>query len=264
MNSKHCFTSTLVAFLIVPFVMQAQTIQPEKRSSKENDLQFRTGFEIEKEIHKRFAVSWNEELRLKDNLSKLDRIYSDISLSMKVAKWLKLSAGYTFISIDHEGKKKNNYKNYWDLRHRLTLGVTLSYRTHTNWIFSLKERVQTTFLTEKDINKQEKSNPKWILKSKAMAQYKIRRKPLVPYVSLEVCNTLNAPDLLDGEYLEKVRTAIGAQYRFNKRNSIDFYYRFDYNLDKKLDVKNSTGVLKSVTNAKEYNNVFNVSYKYKF
>ena len=264
MDSKHRFTGTIMAFLIVPFMLQAQENLPEYNSSKENDLQFRTGFEVEKSICNRFAISWNEELRLKDNFSKLDRIYSDISLSMKATRWLKLSAGYTFISIDHEGKKKNNYKNYWNLRHRLTLGATFSYRTYTNWTFSLKERVQTTFLTEDNIDKREKSNPKWVLKSKVMAQYKIRRIPLVPYISVELCNTLNAPDLTDGEYLEKIRSAIGAQYRFNKRNSINFYYRFDYNLDKKLDVKKSTGVLKSITNAKEYNNIFCVSYKYKF
>lgn len=250
--------------LTLPVGIYAGDNEPKYKSEKDNDVQFRTGFEIEKEIKRHFSVSWNEELRIKEDFKKLDGIYSDIALSFKVTKWLKLSAGYTFISIDHEGKKKDNYENYWDLRHRLTLGATFSRKTYSNWTFSLKERVQATFLTDDDVDKREKANPKWILKSKLMAQYKISRFPLIPYASVELCNTLNAPKLAGGEYIEKVRSAIGAVYRLNKRNSINFFYRFDYNLDKKIDVKASTGILKSLTKAKEYNNIVSISYKYKF
>lgn len=264
MKSNSYFIGLLLALLIVPFQLNAKNELPEYKSSKNNDVQFRTGFEFSKKLNHGFSVAWNEELRIKDNISKIDRIYSDLSFALKANKWLKFSAGYTFISIDREGKKKDNYKNYWELRHRLTFGVSLSYHTYNNWVFSMKERVQATFLTDDEIDEREKADPKWVLKSKLMAEYKIQRIPLVPFVSVELCNTLNAPKLAGNEYLEKVRSAVGFVYRLNKRNSIHFYYRFDYNLDKKLDVKKSTGYLKSLTEAKEYNNVFNVSYRFKF
>ena len=243
---------------------KAQDKVPEYEYEKDNDVQLRTGFEVDKKISKRFSASWSEELRLKNNVRRVDRIYSDISLSYKAAKWLKFSAGYTFISVDREGKKKDNYKNYWDLRHRISFGTTLSYKPTSHWELSLKERVQATFLTEDDIDKREKADPKWVLKSKVTAEYKFEKIPLIPYVSVELCNTLNSPKYADGEYLEKVRSAIGAEYRFNKNNSINVFYRFDYNLDKKIDVKKSTGVLKSITEATEYNNIFSISYKFKF
>ena len=252
------------ALLAAPLCLHAGNDDVEYKSKKNNDVQFRTGFEFDKSIGRHCSIAWSEELRLKDDFKHLDRIYSDLSFSVKAAKWLKFSAGYTFISIDHEGNKKNNYEKYWDLRHRLTLGTTLSHKTHNRWTFSLKERVQATFLTEDGIDKREKADPKWVLKSKVTAQYKMKRIHLSPYASVELSNTLNAPDLTDGDYVEKVRTAIGAVYHFNKKNSINFYYRFDYNLDKKLDVKSSTGELKSFTEAKEYNNIFSVAYKFKF
>lgn len=264
MRLKNALLGLTAALIFLPGSIQAKNDLTEYKSEKENDVQFRTGFEVEKKFSKCFSASWSEELRLKDDFRRLDRIYSDISFSYKAASWIKFSAGYTFISIDHEGKKKDNYKNYWDLRHRLTLGTTLSYKTASNWRFSLKERVQATFLTEDGIDEREKADPKWVLKSKVMAEYKLKAIHLTPYVSVELCNTLNSPKYADGEYLEKVRSAVGAVYRFDKKSSIDFYYRFDYNLDKKIDVKKSNGFLKSLTDAKEYNSIFSVSYKYKF
>lgn len=253
-----------ISFISLSYSLNAQEKITEYNSKKDNDVQLRLGAELEKKINKKFSVSWSEELRLNNNVTRVDRIYSDLSFSYKVLKWIKLSAGYTFISIDHEGKKKDNYNNYWDFRHRLSIGSTFSYKTDSNWEFSLKERVQCTFLTEDEIDEREKSNPKWVLKSKVMAQYKMTRIPIVPYASIELCNTLNAPSLAGGQYIEKVRSSIGVVYRINKRNSIDFYYRFDYNIDKKIDVKKSTGMVKSITDEKEYNNIFSVSYKYKF
>ena len=264
MKVKNLLSYTVLCLLLVPAGASAQDRQPERKYEKDNDVQLRTGFEVEKKISKRFSASWSEELRLKNNVRRVDRIYSDIAFSFKAAKWLRFSAGYTFISVDREGKKKDNYRNYWDLRHRVSLGTTLSHRYGMHWQFSIKERVQGTFLTEDDIDKREKSNPKWVLKSKLVAEYKFTDIPLTPYASVELCNTLNSPDYVDGEYLEKVRSAIGAEYRFNKRNSINFFYRLDYNLDKKVDVKKSTGALKSITEAKEYNSIFSISYKYKF
>ena len=237
---------------------------PYYGTEKDNDVQFRTGFEVEKKFQNHFSLAWSEELRLKQDIQRLDRIYSDFTLAYKSAPWLKFSAGYTFISVNKKGKEKDNFKKYWDLRHRVTASVALSHKTKSNWVFSLKERVQTTFLTENDIDKREKSDPVWVLKSKVMAEYKYKKVPLNPYVSVELCNTLNAPGLADGNYLEKVRSAIGAVYRINKKNCIDFYYRFDYNLDKKINVRNSTGKLKSLIEKTAYNSIFSMSYKYKF
>lgn len=254
----------VLGILMYPIGLYAQDKEPVYKSQKNNDVRFRTGFEVEKKLPFRLSVVWKEELRIKDNFSELDRIYSDISVSFKALDWLKLSAGYTLITVDQEGKAADNYENYWDIRHRLTLSSTFIYETKTNWIFSLKERFQATFLTEDNLDEREKSNPKWVLKSRAMAEYKFRNIPLTPYTYVELCNTLNAPELIDGEYMEKVRTAIGLKYHINKQNSINFYYRFDYNLDKKLDVERTSGQLLSITKAKEYNNIFNISYNYKF
>ena len=264
MRSKRILVCLLTALLAVPMSIHASGFEPERLSTKDNDVQLRAGFEFDKKVNRWLSVAWSEELRLKSNFTSLDRIYSDLSLGFKPTKWLKINADYTFIAIDHDGKKKTNFERYWDLRHRVTAGVTFTHKTLTNWEFSLKERVVTTFLTGDKYDKNEKCSPNVELRSKLMAAYKVRPVPVIPYVFVELCNTLRVPELdIDGNYLNKVRSGVGVQYRFNKRNCIDFSYRFDYNLDHKLKV-NKAGLLKSVTDAKEFNNIFSVSYKYKF
>lgn len=263
MKQSYSILYLAIILLMLPLSMHSQENAPKHYSTKDNDVQFRTGFELEKKFLNRFSVSWSEELRLKDNFKEVDRVHSDLSLSYKATNWLKFSTAYTFISIDKKTSMKEDEKR-WNFRHRLSFATTFSYKTSSNWAFSLREKVQTTFLNEDDIDEREKSDPKWVLKSRIMTQYKSKELPLTPYVYVEFCNTLNSPKLAGGEYLEKVRSAIGTVYRLDKHSSIDFYYRFDYNLEKKVDVKKSTGVLKSITKQKEYNNIFNVSYKYKF
>ena len=249
---------------VLPLPLMAQSGAPEYRTEKSNDVQFRTGFEVEKKISRWLSAEWSEELRLKDNIQAIDRIYSDVAFSFKAAKWLKFTTGYTYIAVLHEGKKKNDYHHYWESRHRLTAGVTFSYKTPNNWEFSLKERAQVTFYADDDFDKREKCDPAWTLKSKLTAGYDCPRVPLNPYASVELCNTLNVPKVIDHNYLDKVRSAVGVVYRINKHHSLNAFYRFDYNLEKDPNVKNSTGALKTLTEETAYNNIFGISYKFKF
>lgn len=263
MNRYRILFLLLIAATTLPFNALAQGNNVKYKHEKENDVQFRTGFDFEKKMCKRFSLSWNEELRIKNDFKDIDRIYSGLSGSVKIADWVKMSAAYTFISV-YQQKKKSEAHGAWDLRHRLSADITFSYKTYNNWKFSLRERVQTTFLTEDHIDHREKENPDWALKSRVMAEYEFSQIPLSPYTSIELCNTLKVPHYVGHNYLEKVRSAIGTEYKINKRNYIDIFYRFDYNREKKIKVKNSTGELKSFTTAKSYNNIFCVSYKFKF
>lgn len=262
MKTKNIFILILLVCLSVPATLFAQS--PEYREESENDFQFRVGAEIEKKFARKFAFHWSEELRIKNSFQDIDKIYSDLGLSYKPLNWLKLNLNYTFISMYHDGKKKTNYEKYWDLRHRVSLGATFSYKTISGWKFSLRERVLSTFYTKDDFLPEEKSDPKWNLRSRIMAEYEFRHVPVTPYAYVEISNTLNAPKLADGNYIDKVRTALGVQYRFDRRNSIDVFYRFDYNFDKDINIKNSTGVLKSIIDKNEYNHILSVSYKFKF
>lgn len=262
MKTRNIFILILLACISIPATLFAQ--EPLYLKEKDNDFQFRVGAEVEKKFARKFGFHWSEELRVKNTFGDIDKIYSDFGFSYKPLEWLKLNLNYTFISMYHDGKKKTNYKKYWDLRHRTSLAATFSYKTISGWKFSLRERVLSTFYTKDDFHPDEKSDPAWALRSRVQAEYEFRHIPVTPYAYVEICNTLNAPKLADGNYIDKVRTALGVEYKFDKRNSINVFYRFDYNFDKDINIKNSTGVLKSIVEETEYNHILSVSYKFKF
>ena len=282
----------LALSLICAFVSTTSFAQDEDPVYKttENDFQFRTGWNISKSLSRKFNVEWDQEFRIKDNLGTFDRMYTEIGGSYAILDWLKLQAKYTYILINHDGKAKTNYERYWESRHRGAFGFTLYYKTYSNWRFSLRELGQfTTYEKEhggyKLYDEGEKANPKWVLKSRLKAEYAFRHIPLTPFISVEFINTLNSPsasitrDVVseDGtqvvpvttkyagnEYFENIRTAIGAEYRFDRRSSIEVYYRFDYEFNKDINIGEKSGEFKDLTEETSYINIIGATYKYRF
>ena len=124
-----------------------------------------------------------------------------------------------------------------------------------------------------------------MLKSRLKAEYAFRHIPLTPFISVEFINTLNSPsasitrDVVseDGtqvvpvttkyagnEYFENIRTAIGAEYRFDRRSSIEVYYRFDYEFNKDINIGEKSGEFKDLTEETSYINIIGATYKYRF
>lgn len=231
-------------------------------STQENDFRARFGFTINKKLTRGLHLSWDEELRLKGNLGELDRIYSGLSLSYKVNDFFKFGAGYTFIAINHAGKKSTAYEKYWDLRHRLSAHVTFSQRIGQRWKLSLRERVLCT-LRNSEVNELEKCDPAWVLRSRLMVHYTVFSRPIEPYAYVELSNTLNTPALVDN-YVDKVRSSIGVKYRLNRSSTFDFYYRFDYDYNRDINYGNKSGILKSITTEKGYYHILGVFYQYSF
>lgn len=256
---KNLLANLLTALLLLAALRApAQTYD----TTRESDLRARVGFTIDKKLARGLHLAWDEELRLKGNLGDLDRIYSGLSLSYKVSDFFKFGIGYTFIAIDHAGKKSTSYEKYWDLRHRLSAHLTFSQRIGQRWKISLRERVLCTLRNGK-VNELEKCDPAYVLRSRLMVDYQIFSRPVKPYAYVELSNTLNTPSAVDN-YVDKVRTALGVKYRLNRRSSLDFYYRFDYDRNKDIDIGNKSGKLKSVTTEKRYDHILGVFYQYSF
>lgn len=255
-------TKILLAFMFTCALIQAQTIYESDTTT--SDITTRLGFEIDKPIGKAFSVVWEEEARFKNNSNTLDRIYSGLTGYYRLNDYAKFGTGYTFLAIWHDGKKKSGYEKYWDMRHRANIDLVGNY-SYMRWKLSLRERMQMTVRTD-EVNALEKSNPEFILRSKLGLEYEFFNKPLKPYASVELCNTLNAPDYANGNYISSIRNQIGLKWRLDRRRSIDFYYRLDLNtnIDVEIDYKKNKQTIKAVylTNQKEINHILGVAYKF--
>ncbi len=263
--------------LLAPQVIQAQDHvykEPEYGTVSDTDLQARIGFDISKKIARGLHINWEEELRLRSNLGAVDRIHSALGVSYRVNPWFRVSTAYTFIAIDHPGKKSTGYDKYWDLRHRAAADLLFTLKTaDEKWSFSFRERPQFTFRTD-SVNTAEKPKCNMVLRHRVKAEYRIHNLPLRPFVSVEVSNTLNAVKLAGGNYIDKVRSMLGVEWRLNKQSAFEFYYRFDYVCNRDVSVRaeddhdgprwHNKGDLKSLIVEKGYFHILGVFYSYSF
>lgn len=240
----------LAAVLLLAATAQAQ----ERRTTHDNDFRARFSFALTKQLGQRHSITLDEELRLKDNWSQLDRIYTTLSYAYDVRPWFKAAAFYALIANDRGVDRS------MEMRHRFYLELTASYKTGA-WSFSLRERPQATLHTAY-VDPAVAAKTAWVLRHRLMAEYAVAGTGLKPYVFVELTQTLNAPETV-GNYLEKVRSSLGAKYAFNKRSSLEFYYRFDYKISDE-PVFDDFPTVDYISSERESHHIIGLEYGYKF
>ncbi|MEG2369994.1 MAG: DUF2490 domain-containing protein [Alistipes sp.] len=221
-------------------------------TTEETDLQLWTGFSINKRIVKGFDVTWSEELRLKNTLTDLDRIYSVLAVSYEFCPYFKAAVDYTFLALSKD--------NGWELRHRTNLDLTGSYRINPRWKLSLRERFRMTTTTA-DTDPLLSVNPLWVMRSRLMAEYTVFSLPIKPYVYFELSNTLTAPKII-ANFVDKIRASVGVKYALSAHSEFEFYYRFDVNTAK--EINRTAGNAWRVCSEKEFDHILGVFYEYSF
>ena len=174
------------------------------------------------------------EFRTADGLDGTERWAASAGLDYKLCRWLKMSAGYTYIHRHVESritKKGNIVSDYWQPRHRASFALTGSC-SWNRFTFSLRERYQYTYRTEQSVPKWDgddgsakadeliEASHKHVLRSRLKAEYNIRKSGFTPFASCEFYNTLS------GFSYEKSRWTIGSDYKFSKRHSVNAFYRY--------------------------------------
>lgn len=194
-----------------------------------------TSAEMKMKVTKGMNVFVEGEYRTHDGMSSTERWSGTVGLDYKVFRYLKLTAGYSYIHQHTETevtKKGNIIPPYWQPKHRGIFALTGSYDWN-NFSFSLRERYQYTYRTEQYVPKFDsdgvtpksdelvEAKHKHVLRSKFEVEYKISKKcKFTPYVSAELYNLLS-----DGFAKEKMRYTVGTAYKINKKHSLDVFYR---------------------------------------
>ena len=206
--------------------------------------------EAEKKINKKFSVGLEAEMRTRDDVKNIDRWSGGVQAEYKLLPWLKASAGYTYLYDNNErisyyeegdGKVTKGIVNvgdpkkrgeYWGSRHRFHVSLTGSQK-FGNLELSLRERWQYTYRPEQTVSERYsyydedwdgdehvyRGKGKNLLRSRLMAEYKIKYIPTTPFVSVETFNAWN---------LEKIRFTVGSDWRINKKNVVSLYYRYQH------------------------------------
>ena len=228
--------STLIG---LSFVICHLSFSPARAQS--DDFGIWTEANVEKKISRNVTLEGGVELRTRDDgFGEVDRWSAGVGVSYKLADWLKASVGYTLLD-DHNYKlntKGTKYADYWGLRHRFNVSLTAS-QEFGKFTVSLRERWQYTYRPEKTVDRywaytselkdryegeladehtyNGKAKSKW--RNRLQLKYKLT-KQWRPYV--------NAESTVGGSGLDKMRYALGTEWRLNKQHVFDLQYMYQH------------------------------------
>lgn len=222
MRYKVFLLFVFLCYVLTPFVsLDAQSIW--------------TSAEIEKKMMKNVTVFAEGEYRSNDGMSATDRWTGTLGANYGVCRYLKMATGYTYI---HQRKpaeftrKGNRIPPFWQPKHRAFFALTGNY-VWNRFKFSLRERYQYVYRKGQYVPKFDEDgvipkNDEWIkekhkhvLRSRLQIEYGIRNSRFTPFASCEIYNIFSS-----GFDVEKARWTVGSSYRFNKKHSLELFYRY--------------------------------------
>ncbi|MFA6873702.1 MAG: DUF2490 domain-containing protein [Bacteroidaceae bacterium] len=225
MKASRFLAFSAAICLFVPTTLRAQR----------DDWGASYSLQLDKEITKKLDLSFEEEWRTRNDFQSTNRWMTTVGADYKVNDMLKVGADYSLINYNSPNAKFAQ----WEIRHRwsafLTVGAELGRLK-----VSIREKYQQTirmgvpslsndsiYNTETckwDSNPQERSNPKKVLRSRVELSYNIRKCKFEPFASVEFTSTLNNPE---ENGISRIRYTFGTEYKLNKQNTINVFYRFN-------------------------------------
>jgi hypothetical protein len=169
---------------------------------------------VEKEITKKFSLILDEEIRLRDNFSQLNLLYTNFGVSYKIIKGLKVAIIYRLIE-KYEG---TNYT--FSFRNRLMLDISYRYKIQD---FSVSYRSRLQYEVRDYYSSDKGKLPEKFWRNKFEAKYNIKK--FTPYVGVELRYQIADPrNQISDEGWHRIRYFWGVDYDINKNNSIGVYY----------------------------------------
>ena len=179
--------------------------------AQEEDMELWTGIQVEKNITENLKTSFEQEFRFNENISDTKKIYSELGLSYKINKNIRISASYRF-------EKRRKIEDYYVNRHCFYASVILKNKINR---FALAFRTQYKTKYVSSYSEEYGSIPKDYLRNKLSLKYNIKKNPITP---LFYCESFYQLDNPEGNKFDKIRYALGADYKINKKNNLNIFY----------------------------------------
>lgn len=207
MNTKKLFI--LLSFLFISTMNLKAQISPSY-----SDAGMWTTFSADFGLNKKTSIIFAEELRIRENYSRLNLFYTNIGLEYALNKYIKTSLVYRPI-------QKYLDDNTFSNRHRLMWDASVKYKIK-KFSFSYRHRLQ---VEAKNIQSSELGHvPEWYSRNKVEIGYQATKK-LAPYFSIEMRYQLADPRLITAYHeWDRVRYQMGVDYKLNGFSKMGVYY----------------------------------------
>lgn len=165
-------------------------------------------------ISKKLAVVFTQEVRIKENYSRLNLFYSELGLEYAINKFIKTSLSYRFT-------QKYKDENWFGFRHRYTWDINFKYKWE-KLTLGYRNRIQAEY---KDTYSSENGKiPEWYLRSRFSLSYQVNKK-ISPYINTELRYQLRDANNIESEGTwHRVRYQAGIDYRLNDFSKVGVYY----------------------------------------
>ncbi len=210
-------------------------------------------------------IGVNESARF--NFSGTIKSHTQAAFDFITCKYLTLGLDYTLLYTHKENKDL--------LKHRIGASAELIFHPG-RWRIALRARPMLTMRFD-SINTAEKNKYDWHLRSRLHVQYNIPGKPIKPYLSVEVENTLNAKSItgyvynedadmtttydFKGNYISMIRPAIGVKYTPAKNHHLNFFYKFSADFDRDYNITKKARKLE-VSRERDFKHIIGVAYNF--
>lgn len=198
MKIKHLYIILLVAF--------------NQAYSQSDDFETWSAFSISTELSERIRLCGESELRLHENSTKINKVYADLGAKFYYSENIDAGLFYRF------EEKRNKYNEY-NSGHRFYIDLNLK-KEYSSFELGLRNRYQTKYAN--DVQNDWDLMPDNYYRAKFSFTYKIFKSPIKPELSTEIFYRIKTTE---PSMITQYRITIGFNYKFNKRNSFDIYYR---------------------------------------
>jgi long-subunit fatty acid transport protein len=187
----------VVILILLPFISNAQVVSDAKQW---------TSISVSKKINK-FKFSLGEDIRFDENISHLDKFFTELGAQYKITK------GF-YVGLNYRYSRNNDYEtSNYNMYHRIDFALTYKVKLD-KFRFSFR----TKFQTKKDLP--EENNPTFN-RNKFTINYKLDN-PITPFVSYEFYYQFN-----DEKIINRSRISLGSKYAINDNNTIKLFYLYE-------------------------------------
>ena len=171
-----------------------------KNNAQTSDFSTWSRIGIQADLGSKFELEATEGLRLNNNSSQLDNIYTELSLGFSPWKFLELGGNYRFIcNQKKDGSRENIHRFDMDLKLKSEI-KRFDFEYRFRW------EAYPTFANE---------NPDHVffLRHKLGVDYDIRKCKITPYFSAELFHKFRDSK---ADELRKLRYSAGASYKYHR------------------------------------------------
>jgi hypothetical protein len=171
-------------------------------------------FSINYSLNKKFTFLFTEELRFRENYSRLNLFYTNLGVEYKLNKHFKTALVYRWIN-------KFLDDNTFSFRHRLQCDATIKY-PYKKFSFAYRHRLQ---VESRNIYTSESGKvPEWYSRSKFDISYSLNKK-VTPNFSTEFRYQLHDPRNIESDNTwHRVRFQGGVDYQHSSQSKWGIYY----------------------------------------